>query len=667
MARDTIRLNDYTYRIFRGRDNARAWSVSSRPSQRGDPGGLGMAEWQVDGPNLFSIEDIAPGGEVGHLAVDYGIDTDSRWTKLNTLGPQINTLALGTYDPLRPVAPLGSFMRGYHSRGGSLSVQNADGQAEITPGGVQWAYITRGQAPAKVRVSDMTLYPTMAPGHEFPADATSVIATRTALATVRQELSVGLGDTPVYQVLQEAKVGTAGILDVWQDNDASQAARSFGQAPDRTVALSDISIDGNILSGSTTMLSPNWNNVGTIQDEPVRFTGFAMDGNLWVIGTARGPYILDGDTGDFFGPMQREVAYHVDNCRGMTTWFPLGIIMPFSDGVRWWKGLTSESWGLERFTGNASPVQGQPTGHAGTTRWLYQTVYNAETGHSWLIAWRPREVGDLHPHMLSPYVLARLDSVQSRYLSHVGTANGLRTNPTLMGGHGSDAFWMTIGRIAREIDDSNYRYATSGTTYLTEMRRFPGVIKDFEAVELESNDCTANRTVTLGFEVDGAAVQQLTGTSAYSGGATLNGVVNTDGFQRVLFVDDSGVPLSWASGRRIKPQWVFASDSTSTAPQVLGTLRLYFRWRPLMVNLYEFSVELDGSRGESVQNQEAQLLTEWGSGPLLVKTDVDFESYYVKVQSVNVREVRDTGGGEESPEGVVRVADVRAITWQTTA
>ena len=258
-----------------------------------------------------------------------------------------------------------------------------------------------------------------------------------------------------------------------------------------------------------------------------------------------------------------------------------------------------------------------------------------------------------HPYEFSPHVIATFSAVQSRVLAYVGTINGLRTNHTLVGGHGSNMFWTTIGRTVREIDDTNYRYAASGTTYLTELRRKPEVIKDIEAVEFESASATVNRTITAGISIDGATAVTLT-------------AVNSNGFQRQIAVS-GGAPLTTLQGgHRIKPQIAYVTNVNTAAPQVVGTLRVWWRERPETLREFSFGLEvMDGdvhTAEELADNLEA--LVE--NVQVLMDEDVDNDSYYVRVDRATVKEVVDQGGGSDSARGVRRYVEVVATEWPTT-
>ena len=101
---------------------------------------------------------------------------------------------------------------------------------------------------------------------------------------------------------------------------------------------------------------------------------------------------------------------------------------------------------------------------------------------------------------------------------------------------------------------------------------------------------------------------------------------------------------------------------------ILFLVWVYWRWRPLELNEYHWTFDLTDSAEGTAEEQQDQLITEWGAGPVLVTEDLDNDSYRVKVTGVRVREIADTGGGGSagSSRGTRRHAEVVAVQWRTT-
>lgn len=584
-----MRIDGVAFEVAKDRDGKDHVSITKRESQRGDPSALHMAEWHVDGPDLTSFEQILFGADSGYLGRDYGINTDGRFEGTDTLGPLINTVTLTTYDNSysglkfgTATAKLGSTFR----FGNAPAATQAQGAVRYGP----VLYIIRQNHIAKVRISTMALERT---GVTLDDPATSIIRSTARAPISPDEVAVGMNASP-YVVLQGA--ATHPNSDTWVVNDDEVSQRVFGIAPDRVVGLFGQTVQGNILTGANTMASPNWNTIATLTNRDIQFNSFAMDGNLWVLGTSNGPYMLDSETGEFF-PVIDEIDNDLFHTSQMTTWFPIGVVIPLRDGLRQQKNRRGESFGPEVFDWNQSPIQGHTHGVAGTTRWLYTTVHNDIDSSTWLVAWGSFHAGDpvRQQHLLAPHVIARLSStdVDSQFLHYIGRADGLRTRETLVGGLGPNMFWMTIGLTAREIDDTSYAFAASGTTHLTELRRHPWLWKDIEYFEFESADCTTTETMTAGVSVDGKTAVTLTGDLIDFDGSSTNGVVKTDGMQRIHAILDDGSPRRDFSGYRLKPQMAYARGTTTTlAPKLIGTLRVHYRVRAKQTRQIEVQFEL---------------------------------------------------------------------------
>lgn len=670
-----VQLNGIQFFVQTDRNGFPRVTVGERPSQSSDAGQLMMATWRVDGHDFNSFENISPSAEAGFLGRDYGANTDGRWLGVDTLGPRVQTTTLSTYDqgigigrpgpagaddgiPQNSGNLLGStFLLGPMEVVASASngLGGAYGMSIITANGTTYGYVLRGSRPAKVDLSDFTLKDA---GLVLDAPATDSIETAPQDITVGAEVSIGIGETLPYTTLQTSNVGAPPTTDTWRNNSDSEPAEIFGAAPDRTILLSGQSIKGNIQTGAVTMYNPTWNTINSNLPGGVKPTGFVMDGNLYLIMTSDGPYMLDANTREFF-PVIPELDNDDQNGLQTDTWFPVGAIMPLHYSLRYQRFGAGSSFGPETFAANTSPVQGQPTGVAGSPRELFTTQYNPQTGNSYLIAWYTRDAVDdrftiQHSSLLSPFVIAEFSSKQSRFLRWLGTVNSLRTLPTLAGGYGSDMFHIDCGRTSRWIDDSSYTYASSGTTYLTEMRRQPGLLKDIEFIEFEcGGTMDASKTVTVGIAINGGSYVDFT-------------AVTSTGSKRQYAVDGSGVPLTTLQGaNRLKPRIAYATNSTTAAPQVLGTLRVHYRTRPTMIRVLTYTFELYGTNSRTPEEMEEALRSMVYSGPVEFQ-DIERDTYYVRVRDVGAAAYQPTAADSVSASDVVRTVQVTLETWSVS-
>jgi len=637
------------FTIARARSGAQMVSVEAVPSQPGMIGGRDGRSWIPWGHDGASRE------ESGVLGREYGDGTDGRTDYIDTLGPRIQTLSLSTYDS------------GAHSGftldedleldddeggmlGGAVAIGPVIASAMLKASGVTYLYLGRGQIPAKVRLADLVLMPGPP---AFDAPVTDLIVTHAEDDTVRNELSAALGHGSPYQVVREDDVSDAG--DAWAPNSDDEHVEVFGAAPDRVVGMLHPVVKGNILTGAVTMKDPNWQTVASRVNTDSEFTGFALDGPLWLVGTDRGPLVLDADTQEFT-PIMPGLDPSSEHGRKMREWFPVGTIIPMRDGVRYSKGLRGESWGIERFLGNLSPVQGYPTGGDGSTKWFVQAVYNEITGVTWLIAWRPRQAGDRHAYPLSPYVIGQVpggDDV-AREVRYCGYVGGERTTPLWIAGQNDDiCYWLDPRGTSTPKGDATYPYASAGTTYLAELF-LDGVIADIEAIEFTTEGCSGSVTVTPSISIDGGSTWVALGSA-----------ITTNGNQRILAVS-GGLPLSTLQGAyRIKVKLEYATASSTSAPRVISPVRVSWRWRPLKVRAFQWHLDLEQS-GEAAltpQEQQDQLLAELARGPIRILEDQDgAATYYCRVERVTVAPVVNESPGEEG-RGIVRRATIVATEW----
>lgn len=566
MSRTDLRIDGQLYQFARTTpepEGGRQITIDNVPWQPGDPADKKVALWHSDGPNLYSQEDVSETRPEGHLAVDYCDGTDSRWSSRLTLGPELKPLSLSSLDQSFPMTFLN--VSAALDSGIGLDATPISGSVNdivLTPGAITteaWIYYARDGYVTKVNAITLAVAET----HAMTDSVTALLATQTP-GNLR-EVSVGLQTSP-YQVI--APIATTGTLDTYTANTGSAVANVFGTDPLRVVrgymSGGQTVFAGNALTSVVTMGAPAWFDVTTITGQSVVPTGFTTDGSRWVMGTSGGPYYIDPSLGQPY-ELLPSLGHNTENARQLFYWEFLGAIIMTRYGVRYQRGTTGKSFGVETFEGNRSPVQGYVTAADGSQRWLYTAVSNTITGNTWLVAWhtdsRETRQTATGPVVMSPFVIGRIPSSQpSRAMQWIGTANQLRTSSLLTMGAGSDALTMIAGETPQEIDDPNYRYQASGDAYMTEMRRFPHLLKDVEALEFEASGCTTNNYITPSITVYG---DTSSATTTVNGSATgVNDTIKTNGYQRRLFVDNAGNPLTSVSGRRVKPKFSFTLGDT---------------------------------------------------------------------------------------------------------
>ena len=498
-----------------------------------------QAVWQAWGAAFNSVEGTRYGN--GQLSVDYTDNVDTRFPNHVCLGPLVTTIDCA-------------------AAGGTVA--NVNGFAlSGTMNATKFLYAIRGTKWAKIKLSDMTL---ISDGTEtaLAEAATDILYTKTAGGT--QEISIGMAAT-AYRVI--TTVGNT-TTDTHSANDTAELMTIFGLGwpADRIVGLQGNTIKGNVLTGSVTMDADSWSTIATISGEALTPTGVALDGENIIPGYDNGPYMLDSDA-NRFRPLIDEIDTNSNHCKGMTTWFPKGVMIPLADGMRFQKELVGRSVGPETYSENMSPIQGKTTGGAGTNRYFFMVVKNEVTDEAYICACTAAQ--QIHKQ-LDFYPLVTLTNLDCDAILYVGTALGSRTNPTLVFGSDDDVAWITIGRGWREYDDTNYTYATSGTWYGTEMRRNPEMVKHPKRILFETAGCnTSGETITVSLRVTDQ--RGVTITEQIGAPITSNGM-------QILKVSDR------VEGWRIRPEITFASNTSSASPSIESVITIEYDESPLRVD-----------------------------------------------------------------------------------
>ena len=493
------------------------------------------ATWQPWGPAFNSVEDTRYGN--GQLSVDYSDNLDTRFPNHVVLGPLVTTIDCA-------------------AAGGTVA--NVNGFAlSGTMNATKFLYAIRGTKWAKIKCSDMTL---VSDGTEtaLAEAATDILYTKTAGGT--QEISIGMAAT-AYRVI--TTVGNT-TTDTHSANDTAELMTIFGLGwpADRIVGLQGNTVKGNVLTGAVTMDADSWSTIATISGEALTPTGIALDGENIIPGYDNGPYMLDSDA-NRFRPLIDEIDTNANHCKGMTTWFPKGVMIPLADGMRFQKELNGRSIGPETYPENMSPIQGKTTGGAGTNRYFFMVIKNDVTDKAYICAC---SISRNIAQQLEFYPLVTLTSLDCDAIEYIGTALGARTNSTLVFGSDDDVAWITIGRGWREYDDTNYTYAASGTLYGTEMRRDPDTLKLPKRIKFETSGCTSARTITVSLRVTDE--RGVTITEQIGAPITSNG-------KHILRVADT------VKGWRIRPQFAFATDSSTASPAIESMVTMEYDESPL--------------------------------------------------------------------------------------
>ena len=658
MASTTITINGKIYELARADllpSGAKRWQIGGEPAQPSPGVALQFMEWELSGPHFNSFERIAPGASVGYLGTDYTDNIDTRVAGKLTLGPFLQTVDLS----------------GTGGTGANTNCWTRSYDMNAT----EFLYIGRGTKYAKVNPSSASWLRAIEASAAMAENITSLLFTRTPGGT--REISIGMRAT-AYRVI--TAVANDGSNDTHSANASSVINSVMLLGPDRVFGAQDVAaataatLRGNILTGAVTMASPAWATNATLPGHNAKINSLGLDINFVVVGTTRGPQMLDANYNQF-RDLSNEVDNNAFNCAAMGNWQPYGLTYSLPYGTRTQYAGQSVSDGPENFPNNTSPVGLRMTAITGFDRWEYRAYYNEVTDLTYIVAGRPRQSGDPHDNPMSFYCIATMPaSVEVKFLGNPGTFDGLNSYPVIIGGYDMDMFFFKATPTAYSSTEAG-DYVRDGTWYGTESRRDPHLLKDVVAYEVQTGleDNFQNR-ITLGLAVDSAAsFTTLTGTLLDGSGGTVNGRITTNGFHRVLPITDAGVPATGFSGRALKPsiriERALSIDPASLA-SVTSKLRILYRPRPIISQTLQFSVVLDNGTGPGMSVPEAQaaLIAAWGAGPVACENPDDgLTASYIRVDRVDVQEVQDKGNGKDRAASAVRIATVHAFVWPTAA
>ena len=638
MGSSTITINGKIYELARADllpSGAKRWQIGGEPAQPSPGVALQYMEWDLNGPHFNSFERIAPGESQGYLGTDYTSNCDTRYAGRLMLGPKITTVDLsGTGGT---AADTNCWTRSYD--------MNA----------TEFLYIGRGTKFAKVNPS--TWARVTEASAALAENIISMLFTRTPGGT--REISIGMRAT-AYRVI--TAVANAGSNDTHSANASSIINSVMMLGPDRVFGAQDVAaaaaatLRGNILTGAVTMAAPAWATNATLPGHNVKINSLGLDVIYVVVGTTRGPQMLDAQYNQF-----RDLALEVDNnaftCAAMANWQPYGLTYGLPYGTRTQYAGQSVSDGPENFPNNTSPVGLRMTAITGSDRWEYRAYRSADATH--LVAGRPRQAGDPHSNPMSLYVIHTFSGADVGFLGSPGTFDGLLSAPVVIGGLDTDMFYFLTGD-----DGAAHATEASGSWWGTESMRDASLMKDICAIELETSgvESIGNPSASISVGINSSL---LTGTLGY------NGAITTDGFHRVLPVSDSKVPIANYSTRHIKPEISMTSQPFITGkPWIVGRLRILYRPRPIISQALQFSVVLDNDTGPGLSVPEAQaaLIAAWGAGPVACENPDDgLTASYIRVDRVEVTEVQDKGNGKDRAASSVRIATIHAFVWPTAA
>lgn len=451
-----------------------------------------QAVWHLAAPGLNSYEDILQGQ--GMLTVNVSDNCDGRWGDKLTLGPLVTDITTS-----------GAFA----AHGGAAGTQaTVNGMCfSESMESTEYLFAIGGNKLIIIQLSNRTL--TADGGMEGDAGAVWSEAATDILFTKQgttEEVSVFFDNIP-YRVI----TATNGASITASENNGADIVRHarlmgsdaavgrvglVGRVGSTSTAMNTVT--QNLLSGSVTMDANSPTTLATISGPPIIFTGLALDGRFWLIGTSDGPYYLDVD-GARFRPLIEEIDNQLSsptNGFGMRQSSFFGTVIPLERSVRISNNLEGLSIGPETFPRNDGPVRGRLGMGTGSELWDYWPFYNGTD--TYICAVRPRQPSDLAPDGLPVvyYPIIKLASAESKYALYAGRRGGV-TSRTVYIGNGNNVSWFLEPSTLRAPDDSNMTYASSGSVFGTELRRNPDKLKRIKNVALKTRNCTSTETVAV--------------------------------------------------------------------------------------------------------------------------------------------------------------------------
>lgn len=450
-----------------------------------------LASWRFAAPALNSYEDISTGQ--GPLTVSYCENADGRFTDILTLGPLVTDIDMSGAD----AAGGGS--------AGTAATVTAFAFTESMES-TEYMLVARGTKLGIIKLSTRlnTADGTANAGAPYSEAVTDLLFTKAANAT--EEVGVFMDNsafhviTTVADAAQTSTANNAGKIvrhAAIMGSDAAAAVVGFlGRSGSAGSAMN--TVYQLVLSGTSTMDATALTTKATISGAPVIWTGIALDGRFWIIGTTDGPYYLDID-GARFRAMIEEIDNQTSsptNCYGIRQSSFFGTLIPLERSTRLSNDLQGLTIGPEVYPRNTSPVRGRLGRGDGSELWDYWPFYNGTD--TYICAVRPRQsydlVADQNPVVYYPII--KLSSAESKAVKVAGRRGG-QSRRTIYAGNGTDCIWWAEGDRQRMIDDSSYTYAASGTCYGTELLRNPHKLKTLKRVGFKTRNCTSTETISV--------------------------------------------------------------------------------------------------------------------------------------------------------------------------
>ena len=338
------------------------------------------------------------------------------------------------------------------------------------------------------------------------------------------------------------EVTAIGTPDTWAQAAAGVKPYRLAAGIDRLFGIEDSGLLRNVVSGKDPMLAASWSDEVQCGETSTKPTGLLAFEKTVLAGKPEG---LFGVSPDGKGvPLIKRMIRDDDNCLGLAMHEPYAIV-PHSRGVYSFIPGLVESIGLEKELLNESPVRGRFKAFVTDNQWLLGLLTVGAT--IYIMTARDRTGGEpgFGPMIWDTWVYLAATTSQAMHLST------LTTPPRLWFGNDNDTSYIKLA----DVDDSAYRFATSGLRYTNKYTFGDWRNKDFPKIVVAgSGTLSAARYWDIYYNVDGGAFSALD-----IDGSTMR--VNSDGLSTFY------LPLT-VVGREVQFRFNFVGDSATAPPEL---------------------------------------------------------------------------------------------------
>lgn len=308
----------------------------------------------------------------------------------------------------------------------------------------------------------------------------------------------------------------------------------------RLFAISKTGVLRNISTGLDPLINMNYADEIQIGRKDDRPTGMAAYERTVLVGKPDGVYGV-GEEG-YGVPLLKRIALHPDNLKGMVTFEPY-VLLPHSRGLYRFMPGFAEAAGLELEIANDTIIKGPFSCFAPDGDWLWGFVpVGTDTyiviGHEK----RGNEPG------FGPMIWDTLSKVAGN--TRTAYVSGTTTPHRMYFGLGDDLAYIDIA----DINSSDYRYALSGSRFLSKMGFNDWNPKDFPKVLAFGKNLNADKYWVVNYSIDGGAFSDLD-----VDGNQMR--MNTNGLHSFI------LPVS-AVGAEIQYRLDYSSNSATLPPEL---------------------------------------------------------------------------------------------------